>query len=118
MQPGMDPGAFAVVLRLRELVRGIPIATQAVPDRAQHGRRKRRRLLTLEAVDEHIDRVGHYALTPTTRLLRPSSYSADWSKPAHSQSTDRSATRENSLGRPLPSLPNCVLPLIRSERNT
>jgi len=39
VQPGADPRAFGVVLRLRELVRGRPVAVQAVPDGAQHWRR-------------------------------------------------------------------------------
>jgi len=34
VQPGVDPGAFGVVLRLCELVRGLPVAAQAVPDGA------------------------------------------------------------------------------------
>lgn len=59
VQPSVDPGAFGVVLRLCELVRGLPVAAQAVPDGAQHRRRKRRRLLAIEAGDERIDRVGH-----------------------------------------------------------
>ena len=42
MQPGMHPGAVGIVLRLRQFVRGMPIASQPMPYSAQHGRRKRR----------------------------------------------------------------------------
>jgi len=55
----MDPRAFSVVLLLREFVRGIPVAAQAVPDGAQHRRRNRRRRLALKAEDEPVDGVGH-----------------------------------------------------------
>ena len=64
VQPGMDPRAFGVVLRLREFVRGIPIATQAVPDGAQHRRRAGRRRLALKAEDELVYGVGHRAILP------------------------------------------------------
>jgi len=60
VQPGgMDPGPFGVVLRLRELVRGIPVAAQAVTNGAQHRRRTGRRRLALKGEDERVDGAGH-----------------------------------------------------------
>jgi len=58
---------FGVVLRLREFVRGIPVAAQAVPDGAQHRRRTGR--LTLKTEDERVDGVGHRVIL---RKLRAS----------------------------------------------
>jgi len=67
VQPGADPRAFGVVLRLRELVRGRPVAVQAVPDGAQHWRRTGWRVATTEAANERIDGHGHRAIPRNRR---------------------------------------------------
>jgi hypothetical protein len=67
----MDPSAVGVILRLGEFVGGVPFAAQAMPDGAQHWRRKVGRLFAIEAEDERVDWVSHCELPrAASRVLR------------------------------------------------